>query len=80
MSKYSQDVVRMLYEHQPEYISGQYIAYQLNISRAAVKKVIDQLKMNGCQIESINHKGHLLKQLPDQWYSCLLYTSDAADE
>ena len=64
MSKYSQDVVRMLYEHQPEYISGQYIAYQLNISRAAVKKVIDQLKMNGCQIESINHKGHLLKQLP----------------
>lgn len=69
MSKYSQDVVRMLYEHQPEYISGQYIADQLNISRAAVKKVIDQLKMNGCHIESINHKGHLLKQLPDQWYS-----------
>ena len=61
MSKYSQDVVRMLYEHQPEYISGQYIADQLNISRAAVKKVIDQLKLDGCDIESINHKGHLLK-------------------
>ena len=45
MSKYSQDVVKMLYEHQSEYISGQYIANQLNISRAAVKKVIDQLKM-----------------------------------
>lgn len=69
MSKYSQDVVRMLYEHQPEYISGQYIADQLNISRAAVKKVIDQLKLDGCDIESINHKGHLLKTLPDHWYS-----------
>lgn len=44
MSKYSQDVIRMLYMHQSEYISGQYIADQLNISRAAVKKVIDQLK------------------------------------
>ena len=37
MSKYSQDVIRMLYMHQSEYISGQYID-QLNISRAAVKK------------------------------------------
>ena len=37
MSKYSQDVVKMLYDHQSEYISGQYIANQLNISRAAVK-------------------------------------------
>ena len=43
MSKYSQDVVRMLYEHQPEYISGQYIADQLNISRAAVKKVTETI-------------------------------------
>ena len=38
MSKYSQDVIRMLYMHQSEYISGQYIANQLNISRANVKK------------------------------------------
>ena len=37
MSKYSQDVIRMLYMHQSEYISGQYIANHLNISRAKVK-------------------------------------------
>ena len=37
MSKHSQDVVRMLYENQPNYISGQFIADQLNISRAGVK-------------------------------------------
>lgn len=69
MSKYSQDVVKMLYEHQSEYISGQYIANQLNISRAAVKKIIDQLKTDGCDIESINHRGHKLNALPNHWYS-----------
>lgn len=69
MSKYSQDVINILYNNMNEYISGQYIADQLNISRAAVKKVIDQLKEEGCDIVSINHKGHQLKQLPDVWYS-----------
>lgn len=69
MSKYSQDVVRMLYENQPNYISGQFIADQLNISRAGVKKIIDQLKNDGCDIESVNHKGHQLNAVPDQWYS-----------
>jgi len=69
MSKYSKDVVQMLYQHQPDYISGQFIAEQLSISRTAVKKVIDQLKLEGCQIESVNHKGHRLIQLPDKWYS-----------
>ncbi|MCI2947544.1 BirA family transcriptional regulator, biotin operon repressor / biotin---[acetyl-CoA-carboxylase] ligase [Staphylococcus caledonicus] len=69
MSKYSQDVIKILYTHQSEYISGQDIADELHISRAAVKKVIDQLKADGCQIDSINHKGHQLNQLADQWYS-----------
>ena len=68
MSKYNQDVVKMLYDHQSEYISGQYIANQLNISRAAVKKVIDQLKADGCDIDSINHKGHKLNASPNRWY------------
>ena len=84
MSKYSQDVIRMLYIHQSEYISGQYIADQLNISRAAVKKVIDQLKKDGCKIESINHKGHQLNELPDSWYngivSYILKNSQLASE
>ena len=56
MSKYSQDVINMLYQHHNTYISGQHIANQLNISRAAVKKIIDQLKVEGCDIVSINHK------------------------
>ncbi|MCI2773030.1 biotin--[acetyl-CoA-carboxylase] ligase [Staphylococcus petrasii] len=69
MSKYSQDVIAMLYKNQSEYISGQYIADQLQISRAAVKKIIDQLKLDGFDIKSINQKGHKLNALPNQWYS-----------
>lgn len=68
MSKYSQDVLKLLYQHYPNYVSGQVIADHLNISRTAVKKVIDQLKQQGCQIESINHKGHVLVALPDMWF------------
>ena len=33
------------------------------------QKVIDLLKEDGCDIKSINHKGHQLNSLPDQWYS-----------
>lgn len=72
MSKYSKDVIQMLYEHQSEYISGQHIATQLSISRTAVKKIIDQLKEEGCQIESLNQRGHRLVSLPDKWYSGLV--------
>lgn len=68
MSKYSQDVVQILYENQPEFVSGQTIAEQLNISRTSVKKIIDQLKAEGCEINSVNQKGHQLKQLADIWY------------
>ena len=69
MSKYSKDVIQMLYVHQSEYISGQYIATQLSISRTAVKKVIDRLKEEGCHIESVNQRGYRLIDLPDKWYS-----------
>ena len=44
------------------------LAEQLNISRTSVKKIIDQLKAEGCEINSVNHKGHQLQQLADTWY------------
>ena len=80
MSKYSQDVLQLLYKNKPNYISGQSIAESLNISRTAVKKVIDQLKLEGCKIDSVNHKGHLLQQLPDIWYQGIIdqYTKSSA--
>ncbi|WP_251520906.1 MULTISPECIES: biotin--[acetyl-CoA-carboxylase] ligase [Staphylococcus] len=69
MSKYLKDVINILYKQRPDYVSGQYIAEQLKISRTAVKKIIDQLKSEGCEIDSINHKGHCLNTLPEKWYS-----------
>src|SRR5699024_8065446 len=69
MSKYSKDVIQILYTNQSEYITGQFIAENLSISQTAVKKVIDQLNQEGCKIKSINHKGHNLIELPDKWYS-----------
>ncbi|MFZ8100990.1 biotin--[acetyl-CoA-carboxylase] ligase [Staphylococcus arlettae] len=72
MSKYSKDVIQILYQHHLDYVSGQYIAEQLKISRTSVKKIMDQLKTEGCEIESVNHKGHRLINLPDKWYSGLV--------
>lgn len=79
VKKYSQDVLQLLYKNKPNYISGQSIAESLNISRTAVK-VIDQLKLEGCKIDSVNHKGHLLQQLPDIWYQGIIdqYTKSSA--
>ena len=67
MSKYSQDVVKMLYEHQSEYISGQYIANQLNISRTAVKKVIDRLKQMDVILTQLIIKD-ISNASPNRWY------------
>lgn len=72
MSKYENDVLNVLYQHQPEFVSGQFIAEQLKISRTSVKKVIDRLKNDGCEIESIHNKGHHLVNLPDKWYETLV--------
>lgn len=42
--------------------------------------MIDQLKLEGCKIDSVNHKGHLLQQLPDIWYQGIIdqYTKSSA--
>ncbi|MDN8867427.1 HTH domain-containing protein, partial [Staphylococcus aureus] len=47
MSKYSQDVLQLLYKNKQNYISGQSIAESLNISRTPEKKENDQLKLEG---------------------------------
>lgn len=47
------------------YISGQKISEELNISRAAVWKVIRQLKDEGYVIESATNKGYCLISVPD---------------
>ncbi|MFP4923899.1 biotin--[acetyl-CoA-carboxylase] ligase, partial [Staphylococcus pseudintermedius] len=55
-----------------DYISGQTIAEQLNVSRMTVKKTVDQLKAEGFSIDSIHNKGHQLKALPQAWHKGVL--------
>lgn len=47
-----------------EYVSGQQLCDQFGVSRTAVWKVINQLKEEGYQIESVPRKGYRLKESP----------------
>ncbi|GGI39824.1 biotin--[acetyl-CoA-carboxylase] ligase [Mammaliicoccus stepanovicii] len=66
MSKFKSEIIKCLYKND-EYISGQYIAEKLNCSRVTIKKVIDQLKHEGFNIESQTNKGYKITQLPPLW-------------
>ncbi|UXR68748.1 biotin--[acetyl-CoA-carboxylase] ligase [Staphylococcus sp. IVB6246] len=72
MSKYRDQILELLTNAQPEYVSGQMIAEQLNISRMTVKKVIDQLKSEDVSIDSVHKKGHRLNAYPMTWYKGIL--------
>lgn len=48
-----------------EYISGQEICENLGVSRTAVWKVINQLREDGYEIESITNKGYKIITYPD---------------
>jgi BirA family biotin operon repressor/biotin-[acetyl-CoA-carboxylase] ligase len=60
-------ILKRLKEHKitNEYISGELISSELNISRAAVWKHIDVLKTMGYQIDSVTNKGYKLLRSPD---------------
>ncbi|HCN59731.1 biotin--[acetyl-CoA-carboxylase] ligase [Mammaliicoccus fleurettii] len=66
MSKYKREIVSYLYQND-KYLSGQQIAETLNCSRVTVKKVIDQLRKEGFQIESISNKGYKIASIPSIW-------------
>ncbi|UXR79243.1 MULTISPECIES: biotin--[acetyl-CoA-carboxylase] ligase [unclassified Staphylococcus] len=72
MSKYRDQILKLLTEAQPQYVSGQTIANQLNISRMTVKKVIDQLKSEHVSIDSVHNKGHRLNDYPTVWHKGIL--------
>ena len=75
------------------YISGQQLAGQLGVSRAAVHKAAAALIAQGYALEAVSRRGYRLLggdpfcaeavgpyPAPVQVYDCLLYTSDAADD
>ena len=61
MSKDS--VLRLLREAPDRFVSGEEIAAQLGISRAAVCKSVSQLRKEGYEIRSVNNRGYALSSL-----------------
>lgn len=58
------EILRMLRETEG-YVSGQEMCNKFGVSRTAVWKVINQLRENGYEIESIQNKGYHLLSVPD---------------
>ncbi len=48
-----------------DYVSGQELCGRLGVSRTAVWKVINQLKEDGYEIESVPHRGYRILSSPD---------------
>lgn len=63
-----------------DYISGQALCEKLQVSRTAVWKVINQLKEEGYNIESVNNKGYKITGYPDVLSECELDSVFAADK
>lgn len=57
-------ILKML-EEAKDYVSGQKICEQLEVSRTAIWKAINQLKEEGYVIEAVTNKGYRLVQCPD---------------
>ncbi|MGL4651904.1 biotin--[acetyl-CoA-carboxylase] ligase [Cetobacterium sp.] len=53
-------IISILENNKGQYLSGEIIGKNLNISRAAVSKAIKELKSSGYSILSVNKKGHCI--------------------
>lgn len=60
-----EEILRLLKESTTEFISGQEISERFGVSRTAIWKYINQLKIEGYEIESISKKGYRLTGSPD---------------
>jgi BirA family biotin operon repressor/biotin-[acetyl-CoA-carboxylase] ligase len=58
-------VIEFLEENKGKSVSGSEIAAKLNISRAAVWKIINNLKSEGYIIEAVTNRGYCLKEKSD---------------
>ncbi|MET3682317.1 BirA family biotin operon repressor/biotin-[acetyl-CoA-carboxylase] ligase [Alkalibacillus flavidus] len=58
-------LIQLLYHQPDQYISGQELSEQLNISRSAIWKHMKELEKSGYQIEAITNKGYRIVNVPD---------------
>ncbi len=61
-----EQVLSMLIENSTGYISGEAMSARLGVSRAAVWKIIDALRQEGCEIESAPRQGYRLAAMPNR--------------
>ena len=54
------NLIKILSENQQEYVSGEWLAETLGVSRNAIWKGINSLKASGFEIEAIRNKGYRL--------------------
>lgn len=58
-------VIEVLKKNSGEFVSGQLLSEQLQVSRTSICKYINALKEDGYDIESISRRGHRLIDCPD---------------
>lgn len=59
------EILTMLREHCPDYVSGQALCEQFGVSRTAVWKAIKQLEKEGYVIEAVRNRGYRLAENMD---------------
>ena len=59
------EVLKLLIEKSDDYVSGEYIAKRLGVSRAAVWKAVRSLKDDGCVISAVTNRGYRLGEGSD---------------
>jgi len=63
-----QQILKVLRRHRGEYVSGEVLSRDLDISRTAIWKHIQVLRQEGYQIEAQTRRGYCLLAIPDCFY------------
>lgn len=61
-----QKILRLLKENRGQFVSGQKISEELDVTRTAIWKYINQLKEEGYEIQSVSRKGYSLISTADR--------------
>ncbi|WMJ22438.1 biotin--[acetyl-CoA-carboxylase] ligase [Paludicola sp. MB14-C6] len=65
-------IVTILEENKDHYFSGETLAAQLNVSRAAISKAVKELKKEGFTIDAVTNKGYCLSSESDVLSSAVI--------
>jgi len=78
-----QDILQLLAKHPGDYVSGEIMSQQLNITRAAIWKQIQALKKEGFEIVGQTKKGYCLLETPlslNEWVLTKALTTTSLGE